>query len=178
MPVAWEAVTALAEAIGALGVIASVVYLAREIWVNTRTMRADSSSRAQLTWSECNFKISEHPHREAIVKCFDPERRLEHLADDERVTLTFTMRAFAQWVEARFYQFRARVLEPEVWRAHRTSFAGLLQFPVLAAWWAEEKTMPLDTRSFKEAIASVGKVELSYRVAFGADAAPPPGETV
>ena len=157
----WDAVGAIAESLGAIGVIFSVLYLAYEVRLNTQTMRADAGPRAQMEWSRFNIMISEHPDRDTIVRIFDPNEMLSNFSEQERIVLTFIMRAFAQQVEAQYFQYQAKILEPEVWEAHLKAFAGLVSFPAAAEWWGGETTMPIYTKSFLDCVESVGKIELS-----------------
>ena len=60
----WDATGAIAESLGAIGVILSVLYLAYEVRANTKTMRADAGTRAQMDWSNYNMTISKHPDRD------------------------------------------------------------------------------------------------------------------
>lgn len=163
----WEAISGVADSLGALGVILSVLYLAYEVRSNTYTMRADAGTRAQMEWSRFNLVLSEHQDRDVIVRIFDPVERLVNFTETERIAITFTLRAFAQQVEAQYFQYQAKLLEPEVWQAHLTTFSGLVQFPACAEWWAAETTMPIYTKSFLDTVASVGKVQLSPTVTVG-----------
>ena len=59
----WDAIATIAESIGAVGVIASVLYLAYEVRSNTKVLRADSSKDAARGWSDFNQMLSSHPSR-------------------------------------------------------------------------------------------------------------------
>lgn len=166
----WEAIGAVAESLGAVGVIFSVLYLAYEVRSNTHTMRADAGTRSQMEWSRFNLTISEHKDRDSIVRVFDPNERLENLNEKERVALTYTMRAFAQQTEAQYFQYQAKMLDQEVWEARLNTFCGLVQFPAAAEWWAAESTMPIYTKSFIDRVESAGKVQLSQTVTTGTGA--------
>lgn len=165
----WDAVSAIAESLGALGVILSVLYLALEVRSNTQTLRADAGTRAQMDWSRYNMFISEHPHRNEMARVFDPAANYSDLTEDDRIAFTFAFRAFAQQVEAQYFQFRAKLLEPEVWEAHLRTFVGLISFPAVSDWWAQETTMPIYTRSFLDCVASAEPVELSANITVGVE---------
>ena len=162
-----DAISAVAESLGALGVILSVLYLAYEVRSNTRTMRADAGTRSQMEWSRYNLMISEHKDRDSIVRVFDPNERLENFSEKEMVAITFTFRAFAQQVEAQYFQHQAKLLEPEVWEARLNTFCGLVHVPAAAEWWAAESTLPIYTKSFLDCVASAGRVELSQTAVIG-----------
>jgi len=163
----WDAVGALAESLGAIGVVLSVLYLAYEVRANTHTLRADAGTRAQMDWSRYNIMISEHKDRDSIVRIFDPNEKLDNFTEQELVVITFIMRAFAQQIEAQFFQYQAKLLEPEVWHAHLNAFVGLISFPAAAEWWAGEVTMPIYTKSFLDCIVNAEPVELSAPITVG-----------
>lgn len=163
----WDAVGAVAESLGAFGVIASVLYLAYEVRSNTRTMRADAGTRAQMEWAHFNFAWSEHRDRDAMARVFDPDQTLAEFSESERIALTFTLRSFAQQVEAQFFQYESGLLNAEVWTAHLKAFAGLTQFPAAAEWWSGERTLPLYTKSFIDCVAGAGNVDFSETLVIG-----------
>ena len=156
----WDAIGALAETLGAIGVIASVLYLAYEVRSNTKTIRAEASTRAQMEWSKVNFAWSEHKDRDSMARVFDPSMSWSDFSESDRIALTFTLRSFAQQVEAQYFQYEANILHEEVWNAHLTGFAALMSYPAAAEWWLGEKEMPIYTKSFLARVAQVGKVKL------------------
>ena len=166
----WEAIGALAESLGAIGVIGSVLYLAYEVRSNTKTMRAEAGTRAQMEWSKYNFAWSEHKDRDALSTVFDPNKTLSDFSESERIGLTFTLRSFAQQVEAQYFQYEAGILNEEVWDAHLRAFAALISFPAAAEWWEGEKMMPIYTKSFLDRVAKVGKVDIPETVVIGINA--------
>jgi len=163
----WDAIGAIAESLGAFGVIASVLYLAYEVRSNTKTMRAEAGTRAQMEWSKFNFAWSEHKDRDAMARVLDPKQTLSGFTESERIALTFTLRSFAQQVEAQFFQFEAGVLNEEVWEAHITAFAALIRFPAAAEWWQGEITLPIYTKSFRERVAQASTVDIPASVVIG-----------
>ena len=99
----WDAVGAVAESLGALGVILSVLYLAYEVRSSTHTTRAEAGTRAQMEWARYNFAWSEHKDRDILIRIFDQSMRLSDFSESERVAVTFAVRAFAQQVEAQYF---------------------------------------------------------------------------
>jgi hypothetical protein len=166
----WNALGAIAESLGAIGVIGSVLYLAYEVRSNTKTMRAEAGTRAQMEWSKFNFAWSEHKDRDAMSKVFDPSKSLAEFSESDRIGLTFTLRSFAQQVEAQYFQYEAGILNEEVWDAHLMAFAALISFPAAAEWWEGETLMPIYTKSFLARVAKVGKVDISETVVIGINA--------
>ncbi len=99
---------------------------------------------------------------------FDPEVSFSSLDAKERNACAYVLRSFAQQVEAQFFQYRAKLLEPEVWNAHITVFASFLEFPAVAEWWRIDTTLPIYTDSFLQCVASTERVALNQENVTGA----------
>jgi hypothetical protein len=120
-----------------------------------------------MEWSKLNFAWSEHKDRDVMAKVFDPNKLLSEFSESERIALTFTLRSFAQQVEAQFFQYEAGILNEEVWNAHLTTFAALMSFPAAAEWWHAETLMPIYTKSFLDRVSQIGKVDLPETMVIG-----------
>ena len=163
----WDAISAVGEIVGAAAVVVSLIYLAIQVRQNTNTLRADAGTQAQMEWSRFNQMISQHPERDTLTRFFEPNQKLKNFNDKEVTGLTFMMRAFAQQVEAQYFQYQAKLLEPEVWEAHIAAFCGLIQFPAVSEWWKVETTMPIYTRSFLDCVESTKGAQMSFEAAIG-----------
>ena len=53
----WESISALAELLGAIGVIASLLYVAAQIRQNTRATRAASAREAAYRYADWNKQV-------------------------------------------------------------------------------------------------------------------------
>ena len=58
----WEAVGAVGETLGALGVIASLIYLASQIRAQNRESRAAAANEWTNQWNNFLGSFSEHPN--------------------------------------------------------------------------------------------------------------------
>ena len=163
----WDAISAVGEIVGAAAVFVSLIYLASQIRQNTNTLRADAGTQAQMEWSKFNQMISQHPERDTLVRVFDPSEKVENFDDKEWTVVLFLLRSFAQQVEAQYFQYRAKLLDPEVWEAYIGAFCGIIRFPVVAEWWKVETTLPIYTASFLNVVESTKSDPLPVEAIIG-----------
>jgi hypothetical protein len=136
----WDAIGAIAELLGAIGVIASLVYLAMQIrhsreqmGQNTRALRANS-------YQQFRHEISEAYHGYMKVPGFSKILRLgmadyEKLDDEDAFIFTFWMVAVMSGYENAYYQYRVGLLDRDRWEIQRSHIAGLLESTGVAQWW-------------------------------------------
>ena len=122
------------EFLGALGVIASLIYLGIQIRQNTRSVRASTfhgaaSRAADLTRAIAEGKELAHIYRRGMVG-------LDQLEDDDDV-LRFMMllsTMFRQF-EDLFFQYRAGTISSESWDAWRYSLRLQISNPGFSPFW-------------------------------------------
>jgi hypothetical protein len=142
----WDAVSAVAESLGALGVIITVAYLALQIRQNTRTVR----SAAQQS-------MFDNVHSLRLVLCQDPElasllikanESFDSLTAEEDLRFqTFAGALFGEW-ENIFLQNSHSVLAPEMWQAWELGYRNLFESPAMRRVWLAQKGQHL--RSFQD----------------------------
>ena len=125
----WEAIGALAELVGAIGVIASLVYLASQIRQNTNAMRgtAHESSVSRNTL----FTIAVGSSAQVSDLLTRGHRAYECLTNAERAQYTHLMGALMLGAEATFHQHKRGNLEAEIWER---SIKTLLNYTVFSGF--------------------------------------------
>jgi hypothetical protein len=139
----WDAIGAIAELLGAIGVIASLVYLATQIRhsrdqmsQNTRAMRAGAYQQFQAQLNEQLTKPFESPEHAEVIR--------SGLADfaglDEMNAIRFGMWMFgvANSHDNAYYQYRVGMLDEERWRKHYAAVKLFYAAPGAAQWWAAQ----------------------------------------
>ena len=136
----WEAIGAVAELTGAVGVIASLVYLAVQIRVNTAQM-ADHSRSLRLS-AQDSTTASFSLLRDAIIR--DPavaalwNRALadyDALSSDERVQAEAMFAEVFYNSQLVFNRFREGVFPERMWQIQAHSINSLLRTPGVRQWW-------------------------------------------
>jgi hypothetical protein len=132
----WEALAAVAETIGALGVIVSLVYLAIQVRQNTRAIRAqtyDSFVTQFRTWNEpmrADERMAERFH-ELIED-------VESLSPEEQRHAIHVLFDFARLAENLHYQHAEGMVSDAVWRGWENTFRAYLSAPGFA-WYLQQR---------------------------------------
>ena len=135
----WEAIGAVGEVLGALGVIATLGYLAVQIRQNTRSVRsaAYQAAVASSVAVAAMFASSE-TMSEAFSKGF---REFEDLKGPERYRFGAYAYALFRSYENIFYQHAQGAIESDLW----VGFHNMLQRDInetgFAAWWDRQRNV-------------------------------------
>ena len=129
----WEAISAIGQLVGALAVVISLIYLAREVGSNARATRhatTRSTSEALNRWSQ---QLTEHPHlTEVYYRGIHDFESLEG-ADLARFS-ALVLQAFRN-LEAMYYQHLEGHVDPRVWLGFEAAMRDFNAYPGVQAWW-------------------------------------------
>jgi hypothetical protein len=138
----WDAIGAIAETLGAVGVIASLVYLGTQIRDsrkqmshNTRALRASTFQqfREEIRASHSNVI----PISEARVIRLGLTG-LDHLDEDEAYQFTFWIHSVIPVYENAYYLHRSGMLEDDRWEMQRGNLVEMLKYPGVVQLWRTE----------------------------------------
>jgi hypothetical protein len=137
----WDAISAIGQLIGALGVIVSIGYLAVQIRQNTRAVRGASAFEAFSSYADINRWIAETPALHPIIlTSWQPNARLPDLTAEERVRFETMGRNLVLRFQAHFFQYKHGIIDESTWEMWRTWLHGQLTVPFWADWWTTERT--------------------------------------
>ena len=131
----WEAIGAVSEGLGAIGVIASLLYLATQVRNNTRASRIEAKLAATTYLSSYTDEFISSPETKALFvrgrKSVDDLEQVEfHRFGD------LCLKAF--WLFAAVhYQLRTGMLTEDEWHETRAVLRYYLRGPGVCAWWAK-----------------------------------------
>ena len=129
----WDAIGAIAELLGAIGVIASLIYLATQIRHSREQMRA---ATYQQLHEHIGVSATSLPAAEIeITRQGDLDQQRLSEEDAYRYNL-WGMRMMISFENAH-YQFRIGMLDEDRWRLHRSTLQGFLARPGFRQWWME-----------------------------------------
>lgn len=133
----WEAVSVVAEVVGAAAVVASLAYLAVQVRSNTRALRAGSSFEAAHSWATFNelvvsmlagdseFQSGGESRLVRISALFyGADTKTEDLTDTDRVLMSYMHRALFQKLEGQYYLYKLGYLDAPIWYARRDWAGG------------------------------------------------------
>lgn len=128
-----EALGNLGEFVGALGVVISLVYLARQMHQNTISVRA-ASFNAMI---QNSIRLLEHSFRDSEFAAFlaRAEADPDQLTPQERVRWDSYMTAVYRHFGNLVFQSRVGALDQEMWKAYREDLKRHLRQDSWASWY-------------------------------------------
>ena len=133
----WEAIGAVGEVLGAIGVIVTLGYLAAQIRQNTRTVRSATAQAIQSAMNEAHAHIKRDSAAARIYRLglSEPPK----LDEDEQVQFAMTMYSIFAQFENIFYQHQQSTLDSTIFARHSSAMGFYLQTPGGADWWESWK---------------------------------------
>ena len=125
----WNALAAIAEVLGALAVLASLIYVAAQIRQNTQMMK--SSIRQQLTTSTQNVVFKMMDNAETIAKMQENET----LTPGEQIRMRLLLRAAFRGFEDAAYQYHHGLLDASEWKGRLANMRSSLSIPAAREHW-------------------------------------------
>jgi hypothetical protein len=131
----WEALGAVGEIVGAMGVIVSLLYLASQVRSNSRQLRHAS---AQAVLDKLNGLIG---HLAFTAGAGDVWSRglsgLDSLRDDEEIVRFSSMLLQAFWAYEEVLHYRAAgLIEDWAWTHAKAPVEHFMRTPGFQQWWA------------------------------------------
>ncbi len=130
----WEAIGAVGEALGALGVITTLGYLAVQIRQNTKSVRRTAHISTTDAFNQLSTLIVQDPEvaRISQIGTLDPGK----LNEDEQYRFQRLMGMLISNFENLFFQHQDGLLETERWESHEETLQGLVSSPGFSiAYW-------------------------------------------
>ncbi len=141
----WEAISAVGEALGALAVVASLIYLATQIRQNSASIRASTydSALSQAT-NLHTLLLTNEALTNAWIQGLNAPDELDTI---NRLRFNSYMLRLFRMIESFHRQAAGGVLDPEVFDV---SWSEILEFadkPGVASWWQSHRQQ--FTKSFR-----------------------------
>jgi len=130
----------LGEFVGGFFVVLSLIYLAHQVRMNTKSLRSENYARLLERMSTLQSRVAAEPdlNRVFTVGSEDPGR----LTRSERVRYAWALYDLFGTAEFMFHQSRAKALPRGVWARWEATMGWWLSHPGIRAWWAA-KPSPL-----------------------------------
>ena len=134
----WEAIGAVGEVLGAVGVILTLVYLAVQIRQNTAMMTAQTvQASVDATQRVLLFRAENADIRAVLRKARDDEK----LNRDEFELLTAYLQATFMNFQARLQHNTRGVFDASVNESYEKILVDYLEAPYVQRWWAFAKAL-------------------------------------
>ncbi len=152
----WEVVNALGEVAGALGVIATLLYLSRQINENTRFSKLSTVNETMNKFIDLGMAASEN--RETMGTMLRGLNDPESLDEVDFAIFTHRVAAtFMTWFNT-FVQYQGGLLDRDYWETCERDIVGFFRFQGIRRVWPEIK--PTFTPQFVELIETLSNTEL------------------
>jgi len=133
----WNAVGAVGDAVGAIGVIVTLIYLALQIRQNTSTLKAAAKHEATSRQLEYFDILLLNPELRRVYRAGLAD--FHALNPDERDLFGMLMyRAFLTFSEA-YYEYRHAHFDKEQWLESSEAVDWHLTHPGARDWWSHPK---------------------------------------
>ena len=138
----WEAIGAVGEVGGAIAVVATLVYLARQIQSGTRAAAAATTWDASRLLAEYHGRMNQRPELASIL--FRGYAGPDGLDDQERMQFLAMTAEIFHIMEGLYRQWRLGFLSDEAWRPIERGLRRQLQTSLIDEWWASEMAVLSD----------------------------------
>lgn len=146
----WEALGAIAETVGAIGVIASLLYVAFQVRQNTRSVRTATYEALVRSSSDFLTPVLQDPELASSFEAAVADWGSIDAGRRSQVNYLFTQ-LFRLWENA-FFQKQQGTLEPTLWEAWRHVMVSYFHQAGVQEWWVARRMAYSSTfRDFLEA---------------------------
>ena len=151
MDLNWEAIGAVGEILGAVAVVVTLLYLARQTKVSGRATVSASRSASAIAISELDRDIARDPELARIfLKSTQPE--MADYDDLDWVRFTTFARSFIGLIEEQYIQSLQGTTDPEIAEIHIAAIIGLLEYPAWREFWNIETRGDAWRQGFLDAV--------------------------
>jgi hypothetical protein len=148
----WEAVGAIAELLGAMGVIASLIYLAFQIRQNTQSSKAATFQSVTSDALQYALTISDNEELTRILRLGSETQ--DRLPEDDYRRFQQLVRVYLRFHDNIFYQYRIGTLDEGQWSGYRHSLRLVLSSPGIRSWWRAGGNRHMLSPTFQELVDS------------------------
>lgn len=154
----WDAIGAIAESIGALGVVISLVYLALQIRqsgssVEQNTVALRSSTYQSIVDAVANYNSFILQNERLAELTWKGRTEFNSLSEDERRLFQVYLANIFHCFSAAQYHFESGLLPKEEWYGFRNILAATFQSPGVNAAW--DHLLPTFPPRFQELVARI-----------------------
>jgi hypothetical protein len=146
----WEAVAAISQALGAIAVVLTVVYLSIQIRKNRLATQSQTYYLTTAAFGQTASSIASSGELSRIYRMglSTPDRM------EEEESFRFALLGISQFraYENLFYQHRSGFVDEDFWIAHRENILWFFHRAGMQVWWKEKRLA--FSRSFRDFLES------------------------
>jgi len=134
----WEAVGAIGEVVGALGVILTLGYLAIQIRQNSAVVRSATRQAISTTQADVGFRLAASAELRAAALQYT---NLEATVPESEIAGHFYLRAVLRTYENQYHQYLDGTFDESIWVGYRNSMAQNFASPAIREFWASHRPL-------------------------------------
>ena len=147
----WDALGAIAEAVGAAAVVISMLVLAYQIRDSNRVAKAEAIRARGERMVDVWWRVAENERLSSIVShAFFREEPLDTLPEEERNVFHAVARSLMLMWESEYLENRHGALDDDVWERRVESIAAMTMKPAYGTVWDEVR--PILTVEFVQQV--------------------------
>jgi hypothetical protein len=150
----WTVIESISAAVGAVCILATVFYLAKQVRHNTRAIEGSTEQMLMSLEKDIYTLIVDNPnvYRRGVV---NPSE----LNPDELVQFEYIITAFMSLIYSAYVQYQRDLISDEVWDAYKADMTKNLAEPGFFKIWSKIKdTYP---SSFAVEISNIAKTKIT-----------------
>lgn len=136
----WEAIGAIGEVVGAIGVIATLVYLALQIRQNSNVVRSATRQAVSTAQTEMGLQIAINPELGAATARITSSDTASSITDDA-IRDEYLLRAIMRMFENQFYQNKDGTFDDALWAGYREHMKAVFNAPTFPGWWEAHRAI-------------------------------------
>ena len=147
----WDAIAAVGEVGGAVAVVATLLYLSRQIRESSKVSRAEAVRSRGERMLDSWFRVAENERLfSAIQAAYFEGKPFDDLSDDDQLAMRMMLRGLTARWESEYFENRHGVLDDAVWERRLATIAAMVRQPAYHQCWVEIR--PALTAEFVESV--------------------------
>jgi hypothetical protein len=129
----WDALGALSESLGAIAVVATLIYLSKQIRQNTLTNQNAALQNISSQYADWLSRIIDSDDVARIYRIGLSEP--EELNDDERIRFGMLLTHLCRASDAQYHQYLSNALPAELWSSTLDAVTNVFRKSGGRIWW-------------------------------------------
>ena len=135
----WEAIGAIGDAVGGVGVLAPLLYLAVQTRQNTRAIRAATYSQVADSFADVSLALFQDPDASNLIR--RARQVPESLTPEEIERYEMFLLSYMRRAENMYFQSEEGTLDADTWIGIRESIFIVLGTEPSDRWWKTRRRM-------------------------------------
>ena len=133
----WEAIGSVGDAIGGVGVVLTLLYLALQTRQNTRAVRAASFQQVADSLSDVSMTVAQDPSLVSLLARVNSDAA--SLSEEDTARYGYFLLSTVRRIESLFFHAEQGTIESESWLGTQQTLRIMFDKEIARRWWAENE---------------------------------------